>query len=174
MKKLLVLMLVIGMASLANAAVYFYINGEDAGDSITINPSDVITIQIYSDNTDNWAMYVINEDLAGIIGALSNPTTNSNAGGLGGNAVYDEVGWGYGYQFNTAQSTSPTNVVAGVQHTVDFSSAVNGTTVIGMFDFNGPYTIGESELDTLTITVIPEPATIALLCLGGLLLRKKR
>ena len=44
MKKLLVLTLVLGIASLASAALQLQVDGELVGDEITINISDTITI----------------------------------------------------------------------------------------------------------------------------------
>ena len=46
MKKLLVLMLVLAMASLANAQLVFTLNGEPQPDEITILPSDIIELDL--------------------------------------------------------------------------------------------------------------------------------
>lgn len=52
MKKLLVLMLVLGMASFANATITLSVNGEVADDSIELTPSDVVTLDIFIGDVD--------------------------------------------------------------------------------------------------------------------------
>jgi len=47
MKKLLVLVLVLGMASFANATVSLYLNGSPADAAITIGIDETITNQVY-------------------------------------------------------------------------------------------------------------------------------
>lgn len=174
MKKLLILMCVLALSSVASAALTLYLDGS-AATSVDVLQNEVITIQLHSSDTSNYNAYVILEDLGTQVGALSNPSSEAPtgiAGELGGNSAYDEAAWGYGYLFTSASSTG--QVAAGIQHTVDFESADLGTSVIGVFDGDGPYGLGGDEVSMLTINVVPEPATIALLCLGGLLLRKKK
>jgi len=50
MKKLLVLLLVFGMASIANAGLQLSVNGSPAGGYITLEPSDTITLDIMVDD----------------------------------------------------------------------------------------------------------------------------
>jgi len=171
MKKLLVLVLVLGMASFANATVSLYLNGSPADAAITIGIDETITIQVYSDDTSIYPAYVINgADDPLSIGLLDNAVSLSGAGNMAGTPQPYEAGggWGPGFLFTTAGSPPTPGIVAGVQHEVDFSSSEAGVTTVYLYEGNDPY----GELDSIEITV-PEPATIALLCLGGLLLRKK-
>jgi len=169
MKKLLVLVLVLGMASLANAGLSLYLNGSPAADT-TIGLNDVVTIGLYSDDTSFFNAYVINgPDDPVAIGTLADPVDETIAGNMAGHSDYAAAdGWGNGFLYTTAGSPPTPGVAAGVQHTCTFSSAEVGVTTIYLYEGSDPY----GELDSFTITV-PEPATIALLCLGGLLLRKK-
>jgi hypothetical protein len=173
MKKLLVLVLILGMASLANAALLLYVGGVAVGGTtITMAPMSSITLQVYSTDTANYNTYLINgADDPVAMGTLSDGANNSNAGSFA-NApeTYSAGGgWGDGYLFNTGSTHVPTDVVAGVQHTALFTAGVAGETIVYLYDGSDPY----GELDRVTL-VVPEPATIALLCLGGLLLRKKK
>jgi len=173
MKKLLVLMLVLGIASMANATLFLYQNGAAVGGStITMAPGATITLQVYSTDTSNYNAYVINGDdsaVADLIGVLGNPIVLSAAGDMSSKSPYtDGGGWGNGELFGTAGSPASGTVHVGVQHTIDFVAAGAGETIVHLYDGTS-----YEGLDMVTI-IVPEPATIALLCLGGLLLRKKK
>jgi len=52
MKKLLVLMLVLGMASFANASITLSVNGDVADDYIELTPSEFVTLDIFMGDVD--------------------------------------------------------------------------------------------------------------------------
>lgn len=57
--------------------------------------------------------------------------------------------------------------------TIDFHSDVPGDIMLNLHSFNGAYWTSY-DCYGMTIHQIPEPATIVLLCVGGLLLRRKK
>ncbi|OHB57344.1 MAG: hypothetical protein A2Y12_09545 [Planctomycetes bacterium GWF2_42_9] len=164
MKKLLVV-LVLGLASLANAGLFLYQNGAPV-DSITMMPGETITLQVYSDNALAWNAYVINGLDGNAAGLLSVPTDLASAGDMKSNSPYVAAdGWGHGFLFGTGGSPSGLPVV-GVQHTVNFTAGATGT-LISLYDGTS-----YEELDSVSI-IVPEPATMVILALGGLLFRRK-
>ncbi|UCF43819.1 MAG: PEP-CTERM sorting domain-containing protein [Planctomycetota bacterium] len=181
MKKLLVLMLVLGVTSAANAAISFKIEGSDAPSSISVAQGATVTIQIYSTTTENYMVYVgMDISTMSAFGSPSGSHTykgsdngpdGGNAGETGAITAYFESGWLDGYEVRT-QSTAG-QVVAGIQHTVSFTAPMaDGSTRVGMFRPPN-YSWDADELDVLTINV-PEPMTIGLLGLGGLFLLRRR
>ena len=166
MKKLLTLMLVFGLASVASASLSMDISG-----TVEVVQGDTLTITTSSDDTaqEGYLGYIIIE--AGGDGALSNPVTLSNAGNIAGTNPYSEEGWGVGYELSASSTVS--DLVAGDHFTVDWATSglnVGDTAVVSLWldpDYDTPQA-------TATLTVIPEPMTIALLGLGGLLLRRRK
>ena len=168
MKKLLVLMLVLGMASLANAVLI-------SGDTVT---------------TGNIEWSVVDEQL---IGTNATGTANAEATWIDGDtAPWDDIVVGIG----TSNGNS-VNDGAGDMGKVNSWSFGGGTgfDVYGgdldgavlpnlgagqwyQFGLSGPGTIGIGmypSFDAIgTITVTPEPMTMVLLGLGGLFLRRRK
>ena len=177
MRKLLILTLVLGMASLANAGLSLVVGGVEVGDAITINTTDSIWIGIDAvaiPNPGQWMAYL----------AIA-PDAESQAGGswTGGNNTYSppEIALAYNTYFaynptygdmwyaNNSDG-SPSSIGAdGLQADFEFHCDALGTVVINLIDAGSGLTV-----DTLTITQIPEPITIALLGLGGLFLRRRK
>ena len=165
MKKLLVLMLVLGLASAANAVLSLSVNGEPAPDEITINPSDEIVIDIQSDNSTAYSAYF---DMYVGDGTFSDArTVIGNLSGLLG-PYPDYYGTGaYSYYLVTIADSGGA-LVPGTGFEIDFHCDGPGDVLVQLRDATG-YIV----LDSLVIHQ-PEPMTIALLGLGGLFLRRRK
>jgi hypothetical protein len=168
MKKLVLLALVLGMASIASATLTLI---PGSGGEITINTNQVLTIQVSDTATaqEGKLSYVIVEE--GGVGALSDAVALPEAGELGGTNPYSYAGWGAGFELASGSAQQPGTLVPGVQFTVDFMSAAQGTAIVSLWDGGGSYQAAD---DYVTVNVVPEPMTLALLGLGGLLLRHKK
>lgn len=168
MRKLVVLMLVLGMASLANASLVLTING---GLGATVNVGDTVTLALDSTTTD--AMAYIDVLLGGGTFTLSEPVAGAALGDMGSvSRVAGTTELGYEEIF-AQQAWAPTasNPVSGRIVTVSLVATGEGQIALQLWD----NAIGYSEpAQTGIINVIPEPATMLILGLGGLLLRRKK
>ena len=165
MKRLIVLPLVLALTSAANA-VLIQVDGQ-VGETLDVQENAVISV--VSEDALNWLGYLIVEE--GGSGALSNPVGTVLAGdpALSGAIPYTEAGWGSGYEITVASSAS-FPVGAGTQFTFDYTGAIGDAARISLF-VDPEYTFPVASVD---VNVIPEPMTILLLSLGGLLLRRLR
>jgi len=169
MKKLLVVALVFGMASVANAEL-IQVDGIDPGPSIEIFEGVTPVISVVSEDTSSWLGYVIVEE--GGAGALSNPAKLDAAGDIGAIAPYTEAGWGAGFELTVAMSSGGIPAVAiGPQFTLHYSGGVLGDTATISLFVDPEY---GTPADSVAIIVIPEPMTVMLLGLGGLFLRRRK
>ena len=165
MKKVLVLLLVFGMASAANAGLWISVNGDvDPPDTeVWLAPSEWAVIDVYSDGTtasdQEFRLFVTNGgyDISGAINTV-------NEGG-----VYD---LGFGEIFlDLAVVAVPIPPVP--QGTVIDQILVHCEAPdIDMF--LELVASRDGLLDSQIIHQLPEPATIALLGLGGLALLRRR
>jgi hypothetical protein len=165
MKKLLVLILVLGLCSTANATVSWYINGSPAGATADVLTTDVI--QVHSTDSTVYLALALTSNTAV---DLANGAVTTNAGDAGNITAYSYAGYGDGYYMSAATlgSVAP---AAGVQFTMDVANASIDDVATLYLWVDPDYT---TTVDTVTITVVPEPVTIALLGLGGLFLRRRR
>ncbi len=166
MKRVLALILALCFISSANAT-YLQIDGLSS-DNYFLTEGSTVTISVISEDNSNWLGYLIVPD--GSPGTLSNPTVWDAAGNLGAAVPYTELGWGTGYELTAAAGMGGVPAVeAGQQFTFDFSGGVAGqSTQLQLFsdpDYLNP-------IDAISITIVPEPLTIALLGFGALFLRK--
>lgn len=173
MKKLLILMLVLGLASSANAALTLV---SSAGD--TLQPGGVTMIGIHND---------VAAAGQGLTTYLAIPTIYP-AGWTGAHNIYapPSLGMGPDHAYYGVMD------IGGSLGMVDLwasdyavaSAEPYGIGVLGEYEFSCTG-LGEvvvtllaqdvsTVLDTITITQIPEPMTIALLGLGGLFLLRRR
>lgn len=165
MKRLFVSILVLGLTSAANA-VLIQVDGLSGE---TFDVQGKATITIISEDSLNWLGYLIIEE--GGMGALSNPAATTLAGdpALSGATVYNEAGWGNGYEITVAGSASfPVGV--GPQFSFDYAGNLGDMAKISLFvdpEFVVP-------MASVSVNVVPEPMTVILLGLGALFLRRRR
>ena len=165
MRKLLVLFLVLGLASTANAML-ITVDGQE-GDSFEVDVQTTITV--VSEDASSWLGYIIIEE--GGAGSLENVDVLDPAGDLGAAAAYTEADWGAGFELSASMGpTGDPAIAAGSQFSFDYVGAVGDTATISFF-VDPEYT---TPVASVTVTVVPEPMTILLLSLGGLFLRRRR
>jgi len=185
MKKLLILVMVLAMASFAGAALKISVNGVVGGPEVVLEQSQTVVLDIMSDalvtfgNGDwNGMALIAPIDLVtisgGIVAPPYGPGQASEEPGLTVWATVGELG------IPIPQGTE------GVGLTLNITGAgVNGKLFDEiLFHCEGPgdtlvqlWGTQDYEqlvlLDTVMIHQIPEPVTIALLGLGGLFLRRR-
>lgn len=177
MKKMLILLLVMGVASTANATISLVSSaGPTLDPTGTINP-DITMIQIYNDTAEPgvgqiWYAVLSAADPGNWTG-VSNVHQPPSFGGT--NTYYGEIDFGTGlgttdtWKVDLLQAT-PDPYGVGVLADLEFLCTGEGDVTI---------TLIASDLSTIvdrmTIEqVIPEPITFALLGLGGLFLRRRK
>ncbi|HDZ69066.1 MAG TPA: PEP-CTERM sorting domain-containing protein [Phycisphaerales bacterium] len=180
MKKLLILVLVLGLASAANAlTVSISTDGVNpAGSSITVVPGQVVNLSIVSDTSgaagNYWTYLEMNLPSAGTLPVAGSFTINPNAGSMA--SVVDQ-GTPTFYDMLLTASDSTGSVVAGKHFSLTLTISP-GAAIDGSDDFDiwtlVPNDATYSTDDVLTVNIVPEPMTIALLGLGGLFLRRRK
>lgn len=169
MKRLLMLMLVLGMASVANA-VLIKVDGQDPGQTVDIAKGITSVISVVSEDTSGWLGYIIIED--GGTGALGNVARLDAAGDIGSFSAYTEAGWGVGYELTVAMGQGGVPAIAvGPQFTMNYSGGVLGDTATISLFLDPEYGV---PAESVAITIVPEPMTVILLGFGGLFLRRRK
>jgi hypothetical protein len=165
MRKILVLFLVLGMASAANATL-ITVDGQE-GESFEVDVQTTITV--VSEDASSWLGYIIVEE--GGAGSLENAVVLDAAGDLGAAAAYTEAGWGTGFELSASMGPAgDPAIAAGSQFSFDYVGVVGDTATISVFA-DPEYT---TPIASVNVTVVPEPMTVILLGLGGLFLRRRR
>ena len=163
MRKSLVLILVLGMATAASA-VEVQVNGQTG--EVLVPGDTFATVTVVSEDAGSWLGYLIVDE--GGAGALSQAEALAAAGDLGATAAYTEAGWGGGYELLVAASPDGT-IAEGTQFTAQYhySDYVTGTTISLYID-------PEYAVPAASASIIPEPMAVVLLGLGGLFLRRRK
>lgn len=191
MKKLLVLLMVLGMATMANAALQISVNGEmnPVDSMITIAPSDELVLDIWTD-----AQILQN---SGFDFVLVTQVAGASIDYLSGVIVYTESGlvlYHDGDAINFLGSSAGTlpaglngiggdawawdaAIAAGTTlfDQINFHCTAPGDVTISLFNLDENFNVLMPAMDTVIVhQVIPEPMTMALLGLGGLFLRRRK
>lgn len=172
MKKFFGLMLILALCGLANAAVSFELSGA----TINAAPGEVITLNVVS----NAPLFTL-DAVASITGdAIITGVMAADAGNFG---------WDY-TQFPDTPIFTPTSVEFGGTQMNNNNATIIGYITVqansGLItvNLNGGYGLTGATMtmdpegnevmisDSLSI-LVPEPATMVILALGGLLLRRK-
>jgi len=171
MKKLLVLALVLGMVTVANAGLQLSVNGQTNGPGIpqevTLKPSETILVDVTVAN-DLAGLYLGIEPVTGS-GEWVVGTKHLYLAVAGNTAVLDDGG--YGDMWWKISYPTPPGIGTwsdGVAMDVVFHCTGLGDVNINLYDPSG-YTV----IDSILVHQTPEPMTMLLLGLGGLFLRKK-
>jgi hypothetical protein len=185
MKKLLVLILVLGMASMANAALYITVNGEPAPpeSEIILDVSDTIMLDISSDiditpggEGEGQAVLYAKTACATIVGGVPIPSHTDyvlqimDAATAGVPIGADENG------VFTVIFTFGEPIPAGTifDEIIFHCESLNGPTPVILEEVDMMGNLTGHIIDQIVVHQIPEPATIVLLSLGGLLLRRRK
>lgn len=188
MKKMLVLILVLGIASLASAQLQISVNGDQnpVDSEITIAPSDHLTLDVHGNlaapGNANWMLVVeaacgtLDGTQGTTVGALSRVNENPTP--------YDySYITGYNLGYAGLPNDGSLSAVSGILgdlgaldgvlvDLIDFHCEGQGDAVIKLWQ--SPDGVQWSEVDAVIVHQVPEPATMALLGLGALVLRRKK
>jgi hypothetical protein len=187
MKKLLALMLVFGLASLANAmTLQISVNGQPAppDTEIWLTPSETIRLDIYSPDgyvsgDDTYFALVVDPMYGTITGGAPTAAAPPDSGIYGPSVQTDVPGWialpddgPYGSILNIAGTAVDPGTY--IDDFIFHCEDILFDTVISLYS-DPAFDPGTTTLeDQIIIHNIPEPATMALLSLGGLFLLRRR
>ena len=161
MKKLMILVLVLGLTSVTNAALVLSLNGNTDISEITVAPSDEFTVDVYSATglTDEFNIIFAGPASYSDMGTVHIPPAPSTL-----TVSEYQPGWLMGLQ------TAPViDSQIGTWWDIVLHCDGEGDVIITLYDYSGWYVI-----DTAVVHQVPEPMTIALLGLGGLFLRRRK
>jgi hypothetical protein len=168
MKKLLILMLVLGMVSTASAA--FDYGNLTVGGATSVVKGSTAVITVSASVTDPWTAFVDDSTWASG-GAVTAVTATAKAGQQAGVTLQTN---GYAYRFQTVDNTPADlpNVETGLQWNITIDDGgLDITDTFVVYFYEDDYT---TTWDSVTVHVTPEPMTIALFGLGGLFLRRRK
>jgi hypothetical protein len=182
MKKLLVLMMVLGIAGAANAALLLSVDGvvDPPESSIEIMESDFVTIDIWGDGVTPGGDFFLGIGIEGPatldVANAQILYTGNQKGIMDGNPDYAAyVGGGVNipfYQITLLDLVPPEQTAIPLEGTLIDGIRLHceglGEVTVILTDIEG------AILDTQVIHQIPEPFTVALLGLGGLFLRRRK
>jgi hypothetical protein len=176
MKKLLVLALVLAMAPLANAALLLSVDGvvDPPDTSIVVAPSDILNIDIWGDGETAPGAFYLGIYVDGP-GTLDISQAVILYPGSATDIYFEDLGGMLGtkepvvhIELNDTPSSGPKAPLTGtLVNNILFHAEFAGDATLALFDGDGIL------LDTQVIH-IPEPVTMVLLGLGGLMLRRRK
>jgi len=177
MKKLLVLMLVFGLASSASAIVVD-LRADDVDTlAVTVTPlNPTVKVSVYSD-TGLGGSYgkVVTIDNYGATSGLGTFTAMTTLPAAGDDRKVTNPYFTYSWAWlvEAIDSSEPFNIAAGEHFSFDYTATLfdGSQQIIDLRNRDATWSLIESMVIT---QVIPEPATIALLGLGSLFLRRRR
>jgi hypothetical protein len=183
MKKLVILLLVLGCASIASASFYISVDGVvNPTEPVILTPIGTAVIDVHGVDNDKSArvMFLLVQGPGITAGGISLYGGDLDEVITRYQDPWDPIfEWLPYYGFEGV--TSYTSITLG--STAPSPPVLNGK-LVDLINFHCEGTgimtltlVGEdlaTVYDTQTITVVPEPATIALLCLGGLMLRRRK
>jgi hypothetical protein len=191
MKKLMILMLVLGLAPFANAGIVLSVNGVTTSPNtnytkvVTLSVNVTDTIGIYNDTVGdtiesrNFGAYLDFENPSVGNYILGTCTKGPAAGDFSvddGFYTFDSGGNYTGGDFEELsfmQAWLPwTPEVAGTMINIPYTAAKVGTVYLTLWDSRVNF--ATTPVDTLIVYQIPEPMTIMMLGLGGLAIVRKR
>ena len=180
MKKLLVVLMVLSIATVANAGLQI------SGAPATMTPSDTVNLSIVGTGVTNpfFDAYLVVQGPATLTGGNLDYTYGFSAWGL---YTDDDtyVPWMQGiYNDNTiaqvgditfADTTVPPAAVTGtLLDSLILHCDGPGPVTLSLVTMNGDGSAIDTTWDTKTILQTPEPMTMGLLGLGGLFLRRRK
>ena len=168
MKKVLVVMLVLGLASAANAALDL---GVSAGPPDNVIPEPGMTgtwtIASGADGAYQGWIEIVDPGVAMVVEAGLGFAPGGNPNGDSSQAYWPDYGeW---YEFAVVSLNPDDPIVAGDHILVELIGMAEGETTMNVYEYDGVTLVASTP-----VVVMPEPVTIALLGLGGLFLRRRR
>jgi len=165
MKKLISLMLIALMGTVASA-VTIKLQGP-----AEVKAGDVVSISLYSD-TAVGAFTIVSVTDGGASGLASNPAIAAgfDFAMFNNNGVLNTSG--LLIQNATGKTGFGSPLLSGVLYTFDYTVASDITAKTITLSVSG--NAGGTAIEALTMNVVPEPITVALLGLGGLFIRRRK
>jgi len=192
MKKLLALLLVLGLASMASAALQLSVNGSQThAAQYTLNPSDTLTLDVWTNSSigpssaqPSFAVLatptatVAGGYAAGVYGTdtddyLTGIFTASDMLNFEGHMIIPTAANEDGVAgfFVTTSPTVPAG--ATLYDGIILHCVGQGDATVKLYDVDANFNLGV-VLDSIIVHQIPEPMTLVLLGLGGLTMLRRR
>ena len=162
MRKLLIVLLVFGLASVANATVLSW-----STNTVSVGIGSSVVVQLTADDATGYDPKWVGADASTVaeISAISALTAAGPDSQVKDPAATTWAGW-WTVMALDLDPTSGGAVAAGDHFDVTIDGLALGTYNIGADTYG--------TNDILAITVVPEPMTLMLLGLGGLFLRRRK
>ncbi|MHC4620833.1 MAG: PEP-CTERM sorting domain-containing protein [Planctomycetota bacterium] len=166
MKKFVISLFVFGLTSAAGATTLSW----DVGSTYDLDYTTGGTVHIASDDDQPYQTVWIDDTDGFLITNISCVICGPEIQATIVPPEPEYPGW---WSVEVADTVSPFSIPSGNQFVVQLAatSAMNGNTYGIVLDAYSPHPVGGPT--TLTVTVVPEPGTLALIGLGGVLLLRR-